>query len=148
MILCDFGESGRFQLRGEIENVLWIKALPGKWWGSRRKWLGRINALARHISVGRDGTFFDRPDRSARHAIEHEREAHLRDLRHSINPTSVHGDRHKIRLGAEVVVPQSVMRRLKVPVDLASGCIQTEECLGKEIGAKTIPAVEVVARRA
>src|SRR4029450_4758680 len=71
----------------------------------------------------------------------------LRDLRNCIDLLSTHRNRHQVRLRTEVVVPEAMMRRLKVPRDLSARSIQAQQGLGIQVGARPSASVEIVARR-
>jgi hypothetical protein len=96
---------------------------------------------------GRNGAFLDWEQRRAGCAIEHEDEGGLGRLHDRIDRRSValHRDQHRRR--GQVVVPQVVVDGLEVPDALASRGAQRHHRIGEEVGAGTIGAVEVGARR-
>ena len=95
----------------------------------------------------RNGTLFDRPQRTAGVALQHEQESMLARLRHDVDIAAVVPDRQQLRRGRQVVVPQVVMHGLEVPDPLAGLRVERDHAVGIEVRAMTVAAVEVVARR-
>ena len=109
-----------------------------------RERLRRVRPLAGRVGRRVDGTLLDRPHGAPGHAIEHVDESLLGYLCHGIDRPSVDGDRHEIGRRAEVVVPQTVVHRLKVPLARPGGARRGNDRFGKQVGART-PAAPVVA---
>ena len=115
--------------------------------GLGRERLRRPRVLARDVAR-RHGALFDRPDRLARHAIEHEREALLGQLHDGVDRPAVDANRDEVGRRRVVVVPQAVMHDLEVPLADAGRGVEAHQRFGEHVGARTAAAVEVVARRA
>src|SRR5439155_16175650 len=141
--------SRRLQLRRQIERIVERGALLAecRWPGRER--LRGPGVLALDVARG-DRTLFDRPYGSTGRAIEHERKTLFRELDDGINlPSGTIGtNRDKVRRRWVVVVPQTVMDDLIVPSAHAGVRVETDERFGKEIGAGTPAAEEIVAGRA
>jgi hypothetical protein len=95
-------------------DVLLGEGLTGKRRGPCGDWLRGRGVLARHVGL-RHGPLFNRPDRLAGHAIEHEQESLLCGLRHHVAAASVLANRQELRRHGQVVVPHVVMNDLVVP---------------------------------
>ena len=80
-------------------------------------------------------------------AVEHEHVARFRDLRDGVDLLTVVRDRHDVRIGRQVVIPEVVAQRLKVPDPLARLCVKGDRAVGKEILAVAVAAVKVERRR-
>ena len=112
-----------------------------------RERLRRPRGFAGHVAA-RNRTFFDWPHRLARDAIEHERKPLFGQLHDRVDPLAVNRDRHKIRSRRRIVVPQTVMHDLVVPLALAGIRIEADDRLGEQVLPGSPAAVVIVARRA
>ena len=79
------------QLGREIDQILFLNALMIERCGLGRMRLGRRIPFARRVAC-RHLPLFDRPNGRSRHAIEHEHEALLGDLRDGADRLAVDGD--------------------------------------------------------
>ena len=96
------------QLRRQIEGILEGHALRGHRRRPRRKRLAGRAAFARDVAL-RHRPFLDRPDRLARHAIEYEHEAMLRQLGDGFDAAAGDVEVHQHRLRGERVVPDAMV---------------------------------------
>ena len=133
------------QLGGEINQIAdgdpllrERRRLGGKRLGGRVPLSGHITRCHR--------TLLDRPDRLAGHAVEHVGEALLADDRDRLDVAAVHGDVDQVRRRREVVVPDPVMHRLKVPDAFAGPGVETDQALGEQVVTGPVSAVVVVGR--
>ena len=117
--------------------------LEGRRLGGKR--LRRRAALTWHRRL-RHRTFLDRPDRFARHAVEHIGEPLLAHLRDRFDIPAIDRDVDQRRRRRKVVVPQPVVHHLKMPDPLTGGGIQTNQALREQIVAQPMPTVPVVGR--
>src|SRR6266850_56858 len=101
--------------------------------------------FAGHITA-RHGTLFDRPDRPARHAIERVDEADLRYLRDRLDLPSVDGDIEKNGSCRQIVIPDVVVDRLKVPDTFAGRRVQAYEAVCEQVLSRVSAAVRIAAR--
>ena len=146
---CRISSSASAWISGvRVVGVLQRDALAAERRRLRRKRLGRVQPLPRHVRVGGDRAFLDRPDRLARLTVEDVRESLLRHLGDRVNRAAVDGNRHQVGRRREVVVPDAVVHRLKMPLALAGRRIEADERFGEEIGAQPASAPVVAARGA
>src|SRR5262249_31493264 len=92
-------------------------------------------------------TLFDGPDGLASPSIEDVSKRLLADLNHRSNAATVDGNVPKNGVRREVVVPEPVVDRLKMPHTLSGFRFHTHETLGKAVVAWTIRTVVVAAWR-
>ena len=78
----------------------------------------------------RDASFFNRPDGLAGCTIKYVGKSGLRDLGYDFHHLAVNLQIHQVRGGSNVVVPDTVMDRLKMPDSFASFCVDTYQALG------------------
>src|SRR5262249_60089363 len=83
------------------------------------KWLGRIGLLSRNVTIRRNGTLNNWPHGLPGDAIEDERVPSLRHLSHSIDALPLYCDGPEVRLSCEIPVPEAVMYRLEIPLQLS-----------------------------
>ncbi len=117
-----------------------------------RRWLGR-KRLRRRCALARSRglwyrTLFDRPDRFARHPIEHEREGLLRQLDHGLDWRTIHGDVGEDGSGRQVIVPQAMVNELVVPDTLTCFSVHADQALSVQSVAEPMPVVHVARRAA
>ncbi len=87
--------------------------------------VGQVTS-AGHVAL-RNRSLFDRPERLARHTIEHEEESVLGGLRNSVDRLPLVTHRDELRRGGEVVVPQIVVHDLEMPESLAGARIERDQ---------------------
>ena len=112
----------------------------------RRNRLRRRVPLSRHAAL-RHGSLHDRPDRLAGLAVQHEQQTLLRRLCERLDGFAVLHGVDEDRRGWDVVVPERVMRRLKVPAALAGAQIDGDDALAVQVRAGPQAAVHVAVRR-
>ena len=120
---------------------------PRKRRRSRGKRLRRRRLLAGHVAL-RHRPLLDRPDRLARHAIEHIQQAELRGLRDDVDRLAVVLHGQQLRTGDEIVVPQIVMQQLVMPEALAGAQVEREQRVAEQVVPFAIAAPEIERRRA
>src|SRR5262249_14663689 len=127
-ILLQLREGGRFQLRREIDDVVFSETLLGKRSGFGGKRLSRRAFFSRYIALWYR-SLLDRPDRLAGHAIENVEKSCLAGRSDNIGgfPVNMHGSERWRR--GEVIIPQSVVHRLEMPHALTRVGIKADECL-------------------
>ena len=108
-------------------------------------WVAAVRSPGTSLAGTR--AFFDGPDRLSGHAIEDEDQAHLgrHDDRGDLLARDLDVDKGRGR--GEIVVPESVVDRLKMPDALAGHRIQADDRFREEVVTLAVPAVVVVARR-
>ena len=99
--------------------------------------VGQVCSPGRVVCAHR--AFFDRPQRPAGHAVEHEEQPVLGSLRDSVDLTSVLPDGKQHRRRRQILVEQVVMGDLKMPETLARIRVERNERVGEKIGAVTVP---------
>ena len=107
------------------------------------KRLGRPRLLARHVRT-RHRPVIDREDRLARVAVQHERQAHLRELDDRIALATAGPQGYQDGGRRQVVVPDVVAHDLVVPLALASGGIQRYDAVGEQVRALPERPVEII----
>src|SRR5215471_2411559 len=95
-VLLQFVLRRRLQCRREVEGIVERHTLILERWWARRKRLRGPGVLAIDVT-GADRPLLDRPDRLARHPIEHVDEADLRELGDRVDRTALYADRDEIR---------------------------------------------------
>ena len=114
------GLDGHFSELGcEVDEVFDRRALifEGEWF--RRKRLCIRKYFAFEICVGGHRTFFDWPDRFTGHSVKNVGKPLLTYLCNGLDRASVNGNIDKVWVGGKVVVPDTVVYRLKVPYSLS-----------------------------
>ena len=99
------------------------------------------------ISRLRHRPFLDRPDRFARHAVEHVEPAGLVRRDDHVAVAAVVTDGRQLRRRARVEVPEVVVHELEVPEPLAGARIERHDRRAEEVRADAVGAVEVVGGR-
>ena len=112
----------------------------------RRDRLRRRIPFAGHVAL-RHGDFRDRPHRLAGLTIQHEQQALFGGLRQRFDRSTILDGVDEDRRRRNVVIPQRMMRRLKVPAPFAGADVDRDDALAVEIRAGPKAAVHVAVRR-
>ena len=100
------------------------------------------------ISDLRHRPLLDRPDRLARHAVEHVEPAGLARHDDDVAVAPVLADGRQLRRRAGIQVPEIVVHELEVPQPLAGARVERDDRRAEQVGADPVGAVEVVGGRA
>ncbi len=111
-----------------------------------RKGLRRPRFLARRVAL-RHRALLDRPQWFARHAIQHEQEPELGRLRHDVDRLTVVLHREQLRRGGQIVIPQVMMHRLKMPQPFSGARVQRQQAISEQPRASAIRPVIIVGWR-
>jgi hypothetical protein len=137
-------------------NWPWLRkvwnSLRAQAWASGVRWrvgagLGGRGVLAGN-GRGWEGSLLDGKEWLAGDAVEEVEEALLGGLRDGVDGLAVAVDGEQCWRRGEVAVPDVVMDALEVPEALAGVGVEGEECVGEEVVADAIGAVEVTYRGA
>jgi hypothetical protein len=90
----------------------------------------------------------DRPDRLAALAVEDVGEPLLAHLDDGLDRAAGDAEIDQHRRRRQVVVPDAVVDHLEMPRPLSGARVEGDQALGKEVVAGSVPAIEVVGRRA
>src|SRR5262249_47751589 len=130
------------QSRREVDQIIDGNRLAGISRRLGRKRLRWRIPLTRYIALW-NGTFFNRPNRLARHTIKDVQKGFLAWNSHRFNRSAVHVDVGEYRRGRKVIVPNRMVNNLEVPLPLACFQIDADETLAKQIVPRPMPPVEV-----
>ncbi len=128
-------------------NVVRAELLARKGWRRGGERLSRPRVFTRHVRL-RHRTFFNGPQRLARHAVEYVEKTKLGGLGDDVHVLSIVLNREQFGCGSGVVIPQIVMHELEVPQALAGPRVKSEQAIAKQIGSGAVRSVEIVGRGA
>ena len=140
------GEYRRAVGRPDIGDVRLIEKLVREWRRLDRDRLRRRCLLARNVGGG-NAPFLDVEERLARLAFEQKHIAGLRHLRDGVDPFTVANDRDQVGIDRQIMVPQVMTQRLKMPDTLARLRVECDRAVREQIIAAPVAAVEVEGRR-
>src|SRR4051812_20496634 len=143
-ILAEAREHILMRLGRNIRDVVFAERLPAEGRRPGGKWLSRGRLFPRHIRT-RHRTFLDRKQRGTGHSIEQKYLAGFGDLGNRFPFLAVVFDRYEIWASGQVMVPEIVMKRLKMPPSFSGGCIQANHAIRKQIVA--LPGSSIKIRR-
>src|SRR5207249_2918959 len=135
------------QRRREVDHIVRnFQKLPRICRRLGRERLRRRCFLARYSRL-LDGTFFNRPYRLARHAIEDVEPTDLMRQRDSLDRAAVDVDVRQHRRGRVVEIPNRMMNELVIPLALAGLQVNSHKALAKEIVSRPVSAEIIGCRR-
>ena len=140
--LSQSGEDRRAVGLADVGDVRLIEKLGGERRRLDRDRLRRRRLFAGNVGGGH-GLFLDVEERLAGLAVEQEDIARLRHLRDGVDLLAVVRDRDQVGIDRQIVVPQVVMQRLKVPDALARPGVESDRAVGEQVVAMPVAAVEV-----
>ena len=124
-------------------DVGYRERLPAEGRNDGGEGLGWPRLLAWNVGL-RHLSFFDRPQRLARHAVEDVEETRLPSHRDGVHALAVAAHLDQLRRSGVVVIPEVVMDDLIVPEPLASPRVQREQTIAEQVAPNAIGAIEVV----